>query len=590
MSDKLIDQISAPLVSNYLETAKDLKEQMNLSIVDSNISSNLQISQVYSYLTSLPNDADSAKKKDVVYNWSTYMSYKYGKDEELITSCSGNPINVNRVNANSIRSLIVAGKTTQAGTGDPSPTNIRPISGVGAYDKSITFDGSSDESWGITTDSYQKENYALFYIHHVLSDGITASDREVYTAKTNHLPVSSVSKTLFDTSFNDIVFAVGNNNSIYLYLRKSDASTLQEFRTYLANHPLTVWYQSTTYQTSSTYYEVASMEDDSGYHAYAIQTDAPLFDGDSADIVSGKVHRKWKIYTFTGEENWIVDNSSYDSFFIDDDNELNGKYIIPSNIICSHFMADDASSMAIDSLGILLQGNAMGVVQISNGDTNLDAANFKTWVKSQYNAGTPLQILYELTVPNNIDTSGNTIAIQRGSVLIKSENTIDLKLPIYSDYTKNSDYIFTGDLYNTLCDNITTEYANYLKTGLSVDLGTFAIAYQLMLSDFCDNINNFIDTFNEIYQENICNNQNSVPLLQIQKDKNTNTLIATSPALIKAGKADITNNTLPSALELYYNYIINKKCCKVKIIYADSIKNGGLTYSNTRIHRIREIK
>lgn len=462
MSDKLIDQISAPLVSNYLETAKDLKEQMNLSTVDSNISSNLQISQVYSYLSNLPNDADAAKKKDVVYNWSTYMSYKYGNDEELITSFSGNPINVSRVNADSIGSLVVNGKTTQAGTGTPSPTNIRPITGV---TPKVTVNGTE----------------------------------------------------------------------------------------------------------------------------YSLATDS-LFDGDTADIVSGKVHRKWKIYTFTGEENWIVDNSSYDSFFIDDDNELNGKYIIPSNIICSHFMADDASSMAIDSLGILLQGNATGVVQISTGDTNLDAANFKTWVKSQYNAGTPLQILYELTVPNNIDTSGNTIAIQQGSVLIKSENTIDLKLPIYSDYTKNSDYIFTGDLYNTLCDNITTEYANYLKTGLSVDLGTFAIAYQLMLSDFCDNINNFIDTFNEIYQENICNNQNSVPLLQIQKDKNTNTLIATSPALIKAGKTDITNNTLPSALELYYNYIINKKCCKVKIMYLDSTENNGLTYSNQRIHRIREIK
>ena len=82
MSDKLIDQISAPLVSNYLETAKDLKEQTNLSTVDSNISSNLQISQVYSYLSNLPNDADAAKKKDVVYNWSTYMSYKYGNDEK----------------------------------------------------------------------------------------------------------------------------------------------------------------------------------------------------------------------------------------------------------------------------------------------------------------------------------------------------------------------------------------------------------------------------------------------------------------------------------------------------------------------------
>lgn len=58
--------------------------------------------------------------------------------EEIITTqvatktISGNPITVS-ANANGIKSVKLHGKTTQSGTGDPSPTNIRPISGVGAY-------------------------------------------------------------------------------------------------------------------------------------------------------------------------------------------------------------------------------------------------------------------------------------------------------------------------------------------------------------------------------------------------------------------------------------------------------------------------
>lgn len=444
MSDKLIDQISAPLVSNYLETAKDLKEQMNLSTVDSNISSNLQISQVYSYLSNLPNDADAAKKKDVLYNWSTYMSYKYGNDDKLITSFSGNPINASRVNADSISSLIINGKTTQAGSGDPSLTNIRPITGVTAK---ATVNGTD----------------------------------------------------------------------------------------------------------------------------YSLATDA-LFDGDTADIVTGKIHRKYGLVTLTGNEYYGLNSAS----------------VVISKPTSSTFYPVAGSGAQNSSHFSGLSMDTNGVIYFDKSYT--DASTVQSLAQAQYAARTPIQILYQLATETDSTVTGNTITNAEGDVSVSAENTMNVNLSVYSDYTKNSDYIFTGDLYNTLCNNITTEYANYLKTGLSVDLGTFAIAYQLMLSNFCDNINNFIDTFNEIYQENICNNQDSAPLLQIQKDKNTNTLIATSPALIKAGKTDITNNTLPSALELYYNYIINKKCCKVKIIYTDSIKNDGLTYSNTRIHRIREIK
>lgn len=46
---------------------------------------------------------------------------------------TGNPVELLHVVKNCITSLILQGKTNQPGTGDPSPTNIRPISGVGEY-------------------------------------------------------------------------------------------------------------------------------------------------------------------------------------------------------------------------------------------------------------------------------------------------------------------------------------------------------------------------------------------------------------------------------------------------------------------------
>ena len=66
--------------------------------------------------------------------------------DRMPTVISGNPLTVPMM-ANSITSLVLHGATTQTGTGDPSPTNIRPIYGVGRYDGKIVLDGSDDEAW-----------------------------------------------------------------------------------------------------------------------------------------------------------------------------------------------------------------------------------------------------------------------------------------------------------------------------------------------------------------------------------------------------------------------------------------------------------
>lgn len=46
-----------------------------------------------------------------------------------------------------IQSVQIDGFTTQSGTGDPSPTNVREISTAGMWMAAMVFDGSSDENW-----------------------------------------------------------------------------------------------------------------------------------------------------------------------------------------------------------------------------------------------------------------------------------------------------------------------------------------------------------------------------------------------------------------------------------------------------------
>lgn len=62
------------------------------------------------------------KNVDEISSWGLY--------NRAAETSIGNPINI-YLNKNSILSVTMYGKTTQSGTGDPSPENIRPISAVG---------------------------------------------------------------------------------------------------------------------------------------------------------------------------------------------------------------------------------------------------------------------------------------------------------------------------------------------------------------------------------------------------------------------------------------------------------------------------
>lgn len=117
---------------------------------------------------------------------------------------TGNPVELLHVVKNCITSLILQGKTNQPGTGDPSPTNIRPISGVGEYrsngyytdivvttngvPKTYTigpmsaplFDGDKlTWSGGSTVEIVRKSGYIESYIQETLP-GKWISDRDVY--------------------------------------------------------------------------------------------------------------------------------------------------------------------------------------------------------------------------------------------------------------------------------------------------------------------------------------------------------------------------------------------------------------------------
>lgn len=137
-----------------------------------------------------------------------------------------------------IQSVQVNGFTTQAGTGDASPVNVREISTAGLRMVAIILDGSSDENWiaspissnvyrwginagGVLTGLPATQNNAVALIFSSLYKAVSAND--------TYAKIEGIS-----------VDASGN-------LRIYDANCntdLKSWKTQLSQNPLTVWYVS----------------------------------------------------------------------------------------------------------------------------------------------------------------------------------------------------------------------------------------------------------------------------------------------------------------------------------------------------------
>lgn len=197
-----------------------------------------------------------------------------------------------------IAGLTMAGKTTQEGTGDPSPENIRQISGVGMYDQCVVLDGASDETWKAF------ENYPGVFYH----DFSPQADNADYI-KTNskkHNPSTDIS-TL---KIGEFTTQKLQNTTRFILRYNSSSTNPQDIKDYLSAHPLIVWYRSVDfYKCKGPFYTVVELSQDP-YHAVGFELNAPLFDGDSLEIGGLSGCDKMVVLDGSEDEGWYAQNAS----------------------------------------------------------------------------------------------------------------------------------------------------------------------------------------------------------------------------------------------------------------------------------------
>ena len=328
---------------------------------------------------------------------------------------SGNPVTCEPV-AGYPLGVVASWEPTQAGEGDPSPDNIRPISGreavtvqrcgenllkitpfATAVNKGVTFEYVPDGGIRIQGTASANTDSPIFPVRHLppgkyygldMGTGIAASIVVQRAGKMLWLNA----KGTFEIIKGDIVK--------YWYMIINNGNTAKT-----TVYPYIV--PGTTPPTTYTPYRGDTL---------ALALPSTIYGG-SLDAVTGEGKKTWKLVTLDGTEawnSWGVDFrvNGHTGFYLYAVNDYNAAE--NASAISSHYkFSSGAYGGAQLGFGLADSKTKYLIISVANdalADTSSnDAAikSFKAFLAAQYAAGTPVQIAYKLAEPVPFQATGN---------------------------------------------------------------------------------------------------------------------------------------------------------------------------------------
>lgn len=170
--------------------------------------------------------------------------------------------------ANRIDSVTINGFTTQTGSGDPSPENIRPIENAGNLNKTVSINGTQNVSSVTALQGVYRINVQAL-VTDLASQSNQISTRFAYAFEyeqdSEHFYIHQPSGNLY----------------IFVAQDKLSAATPEAAKQYFAESPLDIAYKST--ENTGKFYTGIEVEQDGVYHCDIVELKDRLHSGDKLD-------------------------------------------------------------------------------------------------------------------------------------------------------------------------------------------------------------------------------------------------------------------------------------------------------------------
>ena len=288
-----------------------------------------------------------------------------------------------------IKKLVVGIEPVQSGSGDPSPTNVRPITGwTGA---NVTRTGKNlFDSNAVTNNSYLSVTTGLpeAQTGYVVSDYIPVIKNQGVI-----IPASGTARRWFyDKNKNPITYLNNSGTQLFMptddgYIRISVSKTTQFYSTYIVAYgdgSVPVYEFSTEYEPySGTTYSIE------------FPSEAGTVYGGTLDVTNGVLTVDEVKKTFDGTETITSPDTAFARWtftntipYYPDDNKLQSSHY-------ARFQGQGANQP--DNTVMTQQGAQF--LQIHDAAHAPTANDYKTYLASQYANDTPVEVVYALATP-----------------------------------------------------------------------------------------------------------------------------------------------------------------------------------------------
>lgn len=268
-----------------------------------------------------------------------------------------------------IQSVQIDGFTTQAGTGDPSPVNVRDISTAGTRMVKTTFDGSSDEAW--TWDN----GFAYIRLSFSVPNASQIVIGSVYCDRLSPASTSSIQGGSATNAIGVVQASIGVGT---IFVRISGVNSLDIFKQNLQQNPISVYVEpADKSQATGLYVPIRAQGHE--YRCKMLELTAPLCDGDTVESNVPSGCDKRLVLDGSSDEAWI--GTSAPTWF-----RIGGIQNFAGVAYANHFFYGGTVVSSAPSGSFVISGSSLyvslGVESLEDFKSALATHPLKVWYRS----------------------------------------------------------------------------------------------------------------------------------------------------------------------------------------------------------------
>nr|DAP64900.1 MAG TPA: hypothetical protein [Caudoviricetes sp.] len=287
----------------------------------------------------------------------------------------------------------------QEGSGEPSPDNIRPISGRDA----VKVERCGENLLHIKP--FDKNTYSGITYEYVANGGVHISGTSTGNVNSPHFAVWH----LPPGSYRGPDFGTGISVAIIIYRNGADrwvdaARAFKVLAGDVTKYLYMIVTSGTTLDTTVYPYIVPGTAAPTTYTPYTGQTATLTLPrtiyGGTVDAVTGEGRERWKLLTLDGTEPWNAVGSG-DALYFQSTSISIGTRALSRDDYCTTFpIASVSGSNTVQGV------NGWNTSLYLRWSTFADVAALKSYLAAQYAAGTPVQVCYKLATPTPFTATG----------------------------------------------------------------------------------------------------------------------------------------------------------------------------------------